>query len=198
MRPYSREGTHRGTRPNRAGQQDWATLQDHARLWRARLTSDTNRSTATTAAVVLLLLASRLAGRSRLGHNRDHLVRVWSGGGVARGGRGSSGEGESGGEDERGVRARMRVRVRSRRRARHSAHRGRHDRRQLESEALSRHEALGHCDVHGALRRADLKLACGRTHTAHTTDALWAVPLRPPQPPSVLWPSMARVGTVLA
>ena len=155
------------------------------------MTSDTNRSTATTAAVVLLLLASRLAGRSRLGHNRDHLVRVWSGGGVARGGRGSSGEGESGGEDESGVRARMRVRVRSRRRARHSAHRGRHDRRQLESEALSRHDALGHCDVHGALRRGDLKLACGRTHTAHTTDALWAVPLRPPQPPSVLWPSMA-------
>ena len=39
-------------------------------------------------------------------------------GGIARGGRGSSGEGESGGEDESGVRARMRVRVRSRRRAR--------------------------------------------------------------------------------
>ena len=97
-------------------------------------------------------------------------------GGIARGGRGSSGEGESGGEDESGVRARMRVRVRSRRRARHSAHRGRHDRRQLESEALSRHDALGHCDVHGALRRADLQLACGRTHTAHTADALWAVP----------------------
>ena len=97
-------------------------------------------------------------------------------GGIARGGRGSSGEGESGGEDESGVRARMRVRVRSRRRARHSAHRGCHDRRQLESEALSRHDARGHCDVHGALRRADLKLACGRTHAAHTTDALWAVP----------------------
>ena len=95
-------------------------------------------------------------------------------GGIARGGR--SGEGESDGEDESGVRARMRVRVRSRRRARHSAHRGRHDRRQLESEALSRHDARGHCDVHGALRRADLKLACGRTHAAHTTDALWAVP----------------------
>ena len=97
-------------------------------------------------------------------------------GGVVRGGRGSSGEGESDGEDESGVRARVRVRVRARRRARHSAHRGRHDRRQLESEALSRHDARGHCDVHGALRRADLKLACGRTHAAHTTDALWAVP----------------------
>ena len=93
---------------------------------------------------------------------------------IARGGR--SGEGESDGEDESGVRARVRVRVRARRRARHSAHRGRHDRRQLESEALSRHDARGHCDVHGALRRADLKLACGRTHAAHTTDALWAVP----------------------
>ena len=86
-------------------------------------------------------------------------------GGIARGGR--SGEGESDGEDESGVRARMRVRVRARRSSRHSAHRGCHDRRQLESEALSRHDARGHCDVHGALRRADLKLACGRTHAAH-------------------------------
>ena len=114
-------------------------------------------------------------------------------GGIARGGR--SGEGESDGEDESGVRARVRVRVRARRRARHSAHRGRHDWRQLESEALSRHDALGHCDIHGALRRADLQLACGRTHAAHTADALFGPS---PQPPSILWPSMARVGTVLA
>lgn len=118
---HSRKGTHRGTRANRAGQQDWATLQDQARLRRASLTSDTNRSTATTA-VVLLLPGNRLADRSRrLGHNRGQLVRVWSGGGIARVGRGSRGEGKRGGEDESGVMARVRVRVRARTRARHSS-----------------------------------------------------------------------------
>ena len=55
------------------------------------------------------------------------------------------------------ARARMSVRVRARQGLRHPLHYGCR-RRQLKSEALSRHDALGHYDVHDTLRRVDLHL----------------------------------------
>ena len=39
-------------------------------------------------------------------------------------------------------------------------------RRQLESEALARHDALRHYDAHDALRRVDLHLAWGEERAA--------------------------------
>ena len=96
----------------------------------------------------------------------------------------------------------------------HSAHRCTDDplhdgcRRQLESEALTGHDALRHCDAHDALRRVDLHLAWGEeraaAQNAHDSchDALGSLPGRPQPPerterhglgrsgPGLLWPAL--------